>query len=49
MPLVTLTVHKPKSTAFKAGVLDAVHADQLRPDPSLIFDNRALASTVVAR
>jgi phenylpyruvate tautomerase PptA (4-oxalocrotonate tautomerase family) len=25
MPLVTLTVRKPKSTAFKAGVLDAVH------------------------
>jgi phenylpyruvate tautomerase PptA (4-oxalocrotonate tautomerase family) len=26
MPLVTLTVRKPKSRAFKAGVLDAVHA-----------------------
>jgi phenylpyruvate tautomerase PptA (4-oxalocrotonate tautomerase family) len=26
MPLVTLTVRKPKSSAFKAGVLDAVHA-----------------------
>jgi len=26
MPLVTLTVRKPKSAAFKAGVLDAVHA-----------------------
>ena len=26
MPLVTLTVRKPKSTAFKTGVLDAVHA-----------------------
>ena len=26
MPLVTLTVRKPKSVAFKAGVLDAVHA-----------------------
>lgn len=25
MPLVTLTVRKPKSTAFKAAVLDAVH------------------------
>jgi len=25
MPLVTLTVCKPKSAAFKAGVLDAVH------------------------
>ena len=25
MPLVTLTVRKPKSSAFKAGVLDAVH------------------------
>ena len=25
MPLVTLTVRKPKSGAFKAGVLDAVH------------------------
>lgn len=25
MPLVTLTVRKPKSAAFKAGVLDAVH------------------------
>jgi len=26
MPLVTLTVRQPKSAAFKAGVLDAVHA-----------------------
>jgi phenylpyruvate tautomerase PptA (4-oxalocrotonate tautomerase family) len=26
MPLVTLTVRKPKSAAFKANVLDAVHA-----------------------
>jgi phenylpyruvate tautomerase PptA (4-oxalocrotonate tautomerase family) len=26
MPLVTLTVRKPKSAAFKAAVLDAVHA-----------------------
>lgn len=26
MPLVTLTVRKPKSAAFKAGVLDAAHA-----------------------
>jgi phenylpyruvate tautomerase PptA (4-oxalocrotonate tautomerase family) len=26
MPLVTLTVLKPKPAAFKAGVLDAVHA-----------------------
>ena len=26
MPLVTLTVRKPKSAAFKSGVLDAVHA-----------------------
>ena len=26
MPLVTLTVQKPKSAAFKGGVLDAVHA-----------------------
>ena len=26
MPLVTLTVLKPKSAAFKANVLDAVHA-----------------------
>lgn len=26
MPLVTLTVRKPKSTAFKATVLDAVHS-----------------------
>jgi phenylpyruvate tautomerase PptA (4-oxalocrotonate tautomerase family) len=26
MPLVTLTVQKPKSAAFKASVLDAVHA-----------------------
>jgi phenylpyruvate tautomerase PptA (4-oxalocrotonate tautomerase family) len=26
MPLVTLTVRKPKSAAFKADVLDAVHA-----------------------
>jgi hypothetical protein len=26
MPLVTLTVCKPKSAEFKAGVLDAVHA-----------------------
>jgi hypothetical protein len=26
MPLVTITVRKPKSRAFKAGVLDAVHA-----------------------
>ena len=25
MPLVTLTIRKPKSGAFKAGVLDAVH------------------------
>ena len=25
MPLVTLTVRKPKTGAFKAGVLDAVH------------------------
>lgn len=25
MPLVTLTVRKPKTAAFKAGVLDAVH------------------------
>ena len=26
MPLVTLTVRKPKSTAFKSTVLDSVHA-----------------------
>ena len=26
MPLVTVTVRKPKSTEFKSGVLDAVHA-----------------------
>ena len=26
MPLVTLTVRKPKSAEFKAKVLDAVHA-----------------------
>lgn len=26
MPLVTLTVRKPKSSAFKSSVLDAVHA-----------------------
>jgi phenylpyruvate tautomerase PptA (4-oxalocrotonate tautomerase family) len=26
MPLVTVTVRKPKTTAFKAGVLKAVHA-----------------------
>ena len=26
MPLVTLTVRKPKSSAFKSAVLDAVHA-----------------------
>lgn len=26
MPLVTVTVRKPKSAEFKAGVLDAVHA-----------------------
>lgn len=26
MPLVTLTVRKPKSTEFKSAVLDAVHA-----------------------
>jgi hypothetical protein len=26
MPLVTLTVRKPKSAPFKAKVLDAVHA-----------------------
>lgn len=26
MPLVTLTVRSPKTAAFKAGVLDAVHA-----------------------
>lgn len=26
MPLVTLTVCKPKSSEFKAGILDAVHA-----------------------
>ena len=26
MPLVTLTVRKPKSAEFKAAVLDAVHA-----------------------
>jgi phenylpyruvate tautomerase PptA (4-oxalocrotonate tautomerase family) len=26
MPLVTLTVRKPKSAAFKTGVFDAVHA-----------------------
>ncbi len=26
MPLVTLTVRKPKPAAFKANVLDAVHA-----------------------
>ena len=26
MPLVTLTIRKPKSTAFKTTVLDAVHA-----------------------
>lgn len=26
MPLVTVTVRKPKPAAFKAGVLDAVHA-----------------------
>jgi phenylpyruvate tautomerase PptA (4-oxalocrotonate tautomerase family) len=29
MPLVTLTVRKPKSAAFKAQVLDAVHASQV--------------------
>ena len=26
MPLVTLTVRRPKSAAFKTGILDAVHA-----------------------
>lgn len=26
MPLITVTVRKPKSSAFKSGVLDAVHA-----------------------
>ena len=26
MPLITVTVRKPKTTAFKTGVLDAVHA-----------------------
>jgi phenylpyruvate tautomerase PptA (4-oxalocrotonate tautomerase family) len=26
MPLITLTVRKPKSSAFKSGILDAVHA-----------------------
>lgn len=26
MPLITLTVRKPKSSAFKSNVLDAVHA-----------------------
>src|SRR5262245_42631527 len=26
MPLITLTVRKPKSSAFKSGVLEAVHA-----------------------
>jgi phenylpyruvate tautomerase PptA (4-oxalocrotonate tautomerase family) len=26
MPLVTITVRKPKPPAFKAGILDAVHA-----------------------
>jgi phenylpyruvate tautomerase PptA (4-oxalocrotonate tautomerase family) len=26
MPLVTLTVRKPKSTAFKSKILDAIHA-----------------------
>ena len=26
MPLVTLTVYKPKPAAFKSKVLDAVHA-----------------------
>jgi phenylpyruvate tautomerase PptA (4-oxalocrotonate tautomerase family) len=26
MPLVTLTIRKPKDAAFKSGVLDAVHA-----------------------
>jgi len=26
MPLITLTVRKPKPAAFKTGVLDAVHA-----------------------
>lgn len=26
MPIVTLTVRKPKSAEFKAGVLDAIHA-----------------------
>jgi phenylpyruvate tautomerase PptA (4-oxalocrotonate tautomerase family) len=26
MPLITVTVRKPKSTEFKSGVLDAVHA-----------------------
>ena len=26
MPLITVTVRKPKSREFKAGVLDAVHA-----------------------
>jgi len=26
MPLITLTVRKPKTAAFKSGVLDAVHA-----------------------
>jgi phenylpyruvate tautomerase PptA (4-oxalocrotonate tautomerase family) len=26
MPLITITVRKPKTSAFKSGVLDAVHA-----------------------
>lgn len=32
MPLVTLTVRKPKSNAFKSSVLDAVHAALISSD-----------------
>ena len=31
MPLVTLTVRKPKSSSFKVTVLDAVHAAIVLP------------------
>jgi len=32
MPLITVTVRKPKSREFKAGVLDAVHAALVSSD-----------------
>jgi hypothetical protein len=45
MPLVTLTVRKPKSGAFKSGVLDAVQAallsaQGLNPENLMVYFKR---------